>query len=59
MPILPPPTGGFSIGVGGVLGVEVKLLLAESLDDVCCMRLRYSFMESFRLGCGGGSGAVS
>lgn len=50
-----------SSGVGGVVGVVVKLLppLLESFDEDCCIRLRYSLMESLRLGCGGGSGAVN
>ena len=43
--------------IGGVVGVVVKLLPFESLVDDCCIRFRYSFIESFRFGCGGGSGA--
>lgn len=42
---------------GGVLLAATKTSL--ELEHDCCIRLRYSLMESLRLGCGGGSGAES
>lgn len=54
--MLEPPA---SMCMGGVVGVVAKLLPVDSCDVDCCIRLRYSFMDSLRLGCGGGSGAVS